>query len=150
MDLIKSKNKLGSNFVRPIEPINRLIQTQSKLLQHTIHKKKKKKKIERFLARKGVLFGGALWAWTLCAEVVLAIQHLFGCCILRETSQRRSAPVTKFSQPRAWIFLKKASATPQSKLWCVIPFFILIIFRSIIQFLVVLFPLLLWLLHQNT
>ena len=31
------------------------------------------------------------------------------------------------------------------KLCCVIPFFILIIFRSIIQFLVVLFPLLLWL-----
>ena len=26
---------------RPIEPINRLVQTQSKLLQHTIHTKKK-------------------------------------------------------------------------------------------------------------
>ena len=37
---------------------------------------------------------------------------------------------------------------PQSKLYCVIHFFILIIFRSIIQFLVVLFPLLLWL-HQQ-
>ena len=70
-------------------------------------------------------------------EVVLAIQHLLGCCILRETSKRRSAPVTKFSQLRAWISLKKASAAPQSKLCCVIPFFILIIFRSIIQFLVV-------------
>ena len=56
-----------------------------------------------------------LWAWTLCAEVVLTIQHLLGCCILGETSQRRSAPVTKFSQPRAWISLKRASAAPQSK-----------------------------------
>ena len=68
---------------------------------------------------------------------------------LGERSQRRSAPVTKFSQPRAWISLKRASAAPQSKkLCCVILFFILIIFRSIIQFLVVLFPLLLWL-HQQ-
>ena len=49
--------------MRPIEPINRLIQTQSKLLQHTIHTKKK---IERFLERKGVLSGGALGLNTLC------------------------------------------------------------------------------------
>ena len=49
--------------MRPIEPINRLIQAQSKLLQYTIHTKKK---IERFLARKGVLFGGALGLNTLC------------------------------------------------------------------------------------
>ena len=140
--------------MKPIEPINRLIQTQSKLLQHTIHTKKK---IERFLARKGVLdswqgrvfFLVEFWAWTLCAEVVLAIQHLLGCCILGETSQRRSAPITKFSQPKAWISLKRVSVAPQSKLCCVIPFFILIIFRSIIQFLVVLFSLLLWL-HQQT
>ena len=47
----------------PIEPINRLIQAQSKLQQHTIHTKKK---IERFLARKGVLSGGALGLNTLC------------------------------------------------------------------------------------
>ena len=53
MDLI-NQNKLGSNFVRPIKPINRLIYT------------KKKKKIERFLARKGVLSGGALSLNTLC------------------------------------------------------------------------------------
>ena len=59
MDLI-NQNKLGSNFVRPIEPINRLIQTQSKLLQYT------KKKIEKFLARKGVLSGGILGLNTLC------------------------------------------------------------------------------------
>ena len=32
MDLINQIN-LGSDFVRPIEPINKLIQTQSKLLQ---------------------------------------------------------------------------------------------------------------------
>ena len=89
------------------------------------------------------------WAWTLCAEVALAIQHLLGCCILGETSQRRSAPVTKFSQPRAWISLKRASRASVQKLCCVIPFFILIIFRSIIQFLVVLFSLLLWL-HQHS
>ena len=47
--------------MRRIEPINRLIQTQSKLLQCTIHKEK----IERFLARKGVLSGGALGLNTL-------------------------------------------------------------------------------------
>ena len=61
MDLINQIN-LGSNFVRPIEFIKRLIQTQSKLLQHT----KKKKKIERFLAKKGVLSGGDLGLSTLC------------------------------------------------------------------------------------
>ena len=49
--------------MRPIEPINRLIQTQSKLQQFTIHIKKK---IERFLAREGVLSGGALGFNTLC------------------------------------------------------------------------------------
>ena len=59
MDLIKKIN-LGSNFVRPIEPINRLIQTQSKLLQYSL------KKIERFLVRKGVLSGGVLDLNTLC------------------------------------------------------------------------------------
>ena len=48
--------------MRPIEPINRLIQTQSKLLQHTIHTQK----IERLLARKGVLSGGVLGLNTLC------------------------------------------------------------------------------------
>ena len=58
MDLI-NQNELGNNFVRPIEPINRLIQTQSKQLQYT-------QKIERFLARKGVLSGGALGLNTLC------------------------------------------------------------------------------------
>ena len=58
MDLIN----LGSNFVRLIEPINRLIQIQSKLLQYIL----KKKKIERFLARKGVLSGGVLGLNTLC------------------------------------------------------------------------------------
>ena len=39
LDLI-NQDKLGSNFVRPIEPINRLIHTQSMLLQFTIHTKK--------------------------------------------------------------------------------------------------------------
>ena len=58
MDLI-NQNKLGSNFVRPIELINRLIQTQSNI-QYTL------KKIERLLARKGVLSGGALGLNTLC------------------------------------------------------------------------------------
>ena len=61
MDLI-NQNKLGSNFVRLIEPINRLIQTQSKLLQYTIHTQK----IERLLARKGVLSGGVLGLNTFC------------------------------------------------------------------------------------
>ena len=53
MDLINQIN-VGSNFMRPIEPINRHIQTQSKLLQYT------HTKIKRFLAKKGVLSGGAL------------------------------------------------------------------------------------------
>ena len=48
--------------MRPIEPINRLIQTQSKLLQHTIHTQK----TQRLLARKGVLSGGVLGLNTLC------------------------------------------------------------------------------------
>ena len=47
--------------MRPIEPINKLIQTQFKLLQYTL-----KKKIERFLASKGVLSGGVLGLNALC------------------------------------------------------------------------------------
>ena len=53
-----------------------------------------------------------LWAWTLCAEAVLTIQYLLGCCILGETSQRRYVSVTKISQIRAWISLKRASVAP--------------------------------------
>ena len=52
--------KIGNESA--IEPINRLIQTQSKLLQHTIHTQK----IERLLARNGVLSGGSLGLNTLC------------------------------------------------------------------------------------
>ena len=59
MDLI-NQNKLGSNFMRPIEPINRLIQTQS------IFYNTQKEKIERFLARKGVLSNGGLGLNTFC------------------------------------------------------------------------------------
>ena len=55
--------------------------------------------------------------------------------ILGETSQRRSAPVTKFSQLGAWISLKRANAASQSTWCCVFPFFTSIIFKSIIQFL---------------
>ena len=67
MDLINQVN-LGNNFVRPIEPINRLIQTHSK---HTKKSRNCKhsytlKKIERFLARKGILSGGFLGLNTLC------------------------------------------------------------------------------------
>ena len=58
------------------------------------------KKIERFLARKGVLSGGVLDLNTLCRGS-LAIQHLLGCCILGETSQRWSVLIIKFNQPRA-------------------------------------------------
>ena len=86
---------------------------------------------------------GALGLNTLCRGF-LAIKHFLGCCILGETSQRRSTPVTK------GLNLLKESECRASvqKLCCVIPFFILIIFRSIIQILLVLFPLLLWL-HQQ-
>ena len=48
----------------------------------------------------------------IVSDIGLAILHLLGCPILGETSQRRSALVTKFSQPRAWISLKRASAAP--------------------------------------
>ena len=61
MDLINQIN-LGSNFVRPIKPINRIIQTQSTQLQYTLKKEKKK----RFLAREGVLSSGVLGLNTLC------------------------------------------------------------------------------------
>ena len=71
MDLINQIN-LGSKFVRPIELINRLIQTQSKLLQYTliyiyiyIYRERERER-ERFLARKGVLSGGVLGLNTLC------------------------------------------------------------------------------------
>ena len=39
--ILKHPLHQNSNFVRPIEPINRLILTQFKLLQYTIHTKKK-------------------------------------------------------------------------------------------------------------
>ena len=88
-------------------------------------------------------------AWTLCAEVVLTIQHLLGCYILGETSQRRYAPVPKLSQSRAWISIREwvSRLSPNS----VVYFFFLyklIIFKSIIQFFFMLFPLLLCL-HQH-
>ena len=97
----------------------------------------------------GIKIGNESASWTLCAEVVLAIQHLLGCCILGETSQRRSAPVPKFSQLRAWISIRErvSRLSPNS----VVYFFFLyklIIFKSIIQFFFMLFPLLLCL-HQQ-
>ena len=105
------------------------------------------KYLRDFGPKKGVLLV-ELWAWTFCAEAVLAIQHLLGCCILGETSQRRSAPVTKISQPRAWISLKRASVAPQSKYCCVLIFNLIIIFSVLFSFFFVLFPLLLCL-HQH-
>ena len=74
-----------------------------------------------------------LWAWILCAEAILAIQHLLGCCILGKTSQKRSASVTKIKQPRAWMSLKRASVAPQSKYCCVF-IFKLIIFSVLFCF----------------
>ena len=74
MDLINQIN-LGNNFVRPIEPINRLIQTHPSNYNITTltHQKIQQlqaflytKKIERFLARKGVLSNGDLGLNTLC------------------------------------------------------------------------------------
>ena len=78
--------------------------------------------IEKFLARKGDLFGGTLGLNTLCRGHS-SHTKLVGLLYPWETSQRRSAPVTKFSQLRvapvtkfsqlrAWISLKRASATP--------------------------------------
>ena len=66
-----------------------------------IHNTHKEKNREIFGKGGCSIFLVELWASTLCAEVVLAIQHLLGCCIQGETSQRRSTPVMKFSQPRA-------------------------------------------------
>ena len=88
------------------------------------------------------------WSWTLCTGVVLVIRPLLGCCILEETSQKIYVPVTKISQVKAWISLKKASFAPQSKWCCLFSNLKLIIFRNIIQFLFVLFPLLLCF-HQH-
>ena len=71
MDLIIQIN-MGDNSMRPIEPINRLIQTQYHLqCYHTKISSKLQaflytKKIERFLPRKGVLFGGDLGLNTFC------------------------------------------------------------------------------------
>ena len=67
MDLINQIN-LGNNFMRYIEPINRLIQTYSngnqkiQQLQAFLYTKK----IERFLVRKGVLSSRTLDLNTLC------------------------------------------------------------------------------------
>ena len=56
---------LGSSYLRPIEPINRLIQTQSKLQQFTIHKRKNREILGKE-GCSGVLSGGALGLNTLC------------------------------------------------------------------------------------
>ena len=45
-----------------------------------------------------VVINGLTW---IVLDIGLAILHLLGYCILGETSQRRFAPVTKFSQPKA-------------------------------------------------
>ena len=50
-------------------------------------------------------------------EVVLAIRHLLGYYILGKTSQRWSAPITKFNQLRAWISLRERVPQPTS-LFC--------------------------------
>ena len=73
---------LGSKFVRPIEPINTLIQAHSNVCQ-------KIQQLQAFLYTKKlrgswqrrVFFQVELWTWTLCLKVVLAIQHLLGCCL---------------------------------------------------------------------
>ena len=75
----------------------------------------KKKKIERFLTMKGVLSSGVLDLNILCKGCSSHTTLIGLYCILRETSQRKSASVIKFSQPRAWISSKRASAAPQSK-----------------------------------
>ena len=74
-----------------------------------------KKKIERFLTMKGVLSSGVLDLNILCKGCSSHTTLIGLYCILEETSQKRSAPITKFSQPRAWISLKRASVTSQSK-----------------------------------
>jgi len=58
MDLINQVN-MGNNFVRSIEPINRLILKYTKKIQQ-LQAFLYTQKIMRFLAKKGVLFGGAL------------------------------------------------------------------------------------------
>ena len=59
---------MSNNFVRLIEPINRLIQAHSNLHQKIQELKAflYTKKIERFFAKKGVLFYGVLGMNTLC------------------------------------------------------------------------------------
>ena len=61
----------------------------------------KKIKIERFLTMKGVLSSGVLDLNILCKGCSSHTTLIGLYCILEETSQKRSAPITKFSQPRA-------------------------------------------------
>ena len=88
MDLINQIN-LGNDFMRSIEPINRLIQTHPSYCNITM------------LWQGRVFFLVEFRAWTLRAEVVLIIRHLLDCCILGEASQRMFALVIKISQSRA-------------------------------------------------
>ena len=137
-----NQNKLGSNFVRPIEPINRLIQTQSKLLQYT-----KKKKIEKFLARKGVLSGGALGLNTLCKG---CSSHTTLVGLLYPEGDKSEKVCTGYKvQPTKGLNLLKESECHALVQIVLCNFLIeLIIFRSTILFLFVLFPLS-FCLHQH-
>ena len=82
----------GSNFVRPIEPIKRLIQIRSKLLQYTL------KKNREVLGNEGCSFWWSFELEHFVQRFVLTIRHLLGYCTLGETSQKMSTLVTKFEK----------------------------------------------------
>ena len=97
---------MGNNFVRPIEPINRLIQADSNLhqkiqqLQAFIHAKQ----IERFFAKNNILSSGVLGLNTLCKDCSSHMTFV-GLLYMGETSQRRFAPRAVISSVRSIFFI---------------------------------------------
>ena len=130
--------------MRPIDPINRLIQTQSKLLQYTKHTQK----IERLLARKGVLSGGVLGLNTLCRSCS-SHTTLVGLLYPRGDKSEKVCTGYKIQPTKGLNLLKESECRASVQIvLCNFLLYIINIQRSIIQFLVVLFPLLLYL-HQH-
>ena len=134
---------LGSNFMRPIELINRLIQIQPKLIQYT----KKKKNIERFLARKGVLFGRVLGLNTLCRSCS-SHTTLVGLLYLGGDKLETVCTGYKVQQTKGLNLLKESECRALVQIMLCNFFFKLIKFKSIIQSPFVLFLLSLCL-HQQ-
>ena len=140
---------MGNNFVRSIEPINRLIQAHSNLHQKIQQLKAflYTKKIERFFAKKSVLFYGVLGLNTLCRG---CSSHMTFVGLLYPRGHKLEKVCTgyKVLPVKGLNFLKESECRASIQIMLCISYLQIIIFRSIIQFLFVLFPLLLCL-HQH-